>query len=60
MESSIWPHLENWLNYFCSFRLFTQKSNVAIRGIVIKKCNHPLVLWIRQGGELKEIWVNQS
>ena len=55
---SVWPHLENRLNCFCSFRLFVQKNNVAIRGIITEEYNHPLVLWIRQGGKLKEIWVD--
>jgi len=43
----VWPHLENKLNCFCSFRLFVQKSNVVIGKIVVKECNHLLVLWIR-------------
>ena len=54
MESSIWPHLENWLNWFYSFKLFAQKSNVAIKKIAVKKYNHLLISWIRQGRELKK------
>jgi len=60
MGSSVWPHLENELNCTCSLRFFAQKNNVAKREIVVKECNYPLILWIRQGGELKEIWVDQS
>ena len=52
----VFDHIQK--NCFSSFRLFAQKSNVAIGKIVVKECNHLLVLWIRQDRKLKEIWAN--
>ena len=60
VESSIWPQLENSFNCFCSIWFFVQESNSAIGGIVIKECNHPLILRVWQSRELKKIWIDQS